>query len=112
MVAELGEGVWSVDLNRQSLGRVAPNIGAHRLQGMFAAAGWQTITVKYGHELLDLFGRLGGDALRRRIDEMSNPEYQRLLRLSAAELRHRLPGTGPEAGAVRALIGNVSDEDL
>src|ERR1700748_3424561 len=47
-VAELGEVVWIVDLNRQSLDRVVPNIGAPRLQGMFAAAGWQVLTVKYG----------------------------------------------------------------
>ena len=48
MVAELGEVVWIVDLNRQSLDRVVPNIGATRLQGMFTAAGWQVLTVKYG----------------------------------------------------------------
>ena len=51
MVAELGELVWVVDLNRQSLDRVVPGIGAPRLQGMFAAAGWQVLTVKYGRLL-------------------------------------------------------------
>ena len=51
MVAELGEVVWIVDFNRQSLDRVVPNIGAPRLQGMFAAAGWQVLTVKYGRLL-------------------------------------------------------------
>ncbi len=85
MVAELGEVVWIVDLNRQSLDRVVPNLGAHRLQGMFAAAGWQVLTVKYGHLLSELFARPGGDALRARIDAMSNPEYQRLLRCDAAQ---------------------------
>ena len=43
-VAELGEIVWIVDLNRQSLDRVVPNIAAGRLESMFAAAGWQVIT--------------------------------------------------------------------
>ena len=80
MVAELGEVVWIVDLNRQSLDRVVPTMGATRLQGMFAAAGWQVLTVKYGRLLEELFARPGGGALRDRIDEMSNPEYQRLLR--------------------------------
>jgi len=112
MVAELGEVVWIVDLNRQSLDRVVPNIGARRLEGMFAAAGWQTITVKYGHELQDLFGRPGGDALRQRIDDMSNPEYQRLLRHSAEQVRDHLPGSGPHAQTIRALITDVSDADL
>ena len=63
MVAELGEVVWIVDMNRQSLDRVVPNIGILRIEGMFAAAGWQVITVKYGHELELLFARPGGHAL-------------------------------------------------
>src|SRR5690348_2184575 len=54
MVAEMGELVWIVDLNRQSLDRIVPNIGAPRMQGMFAAAGWQVITVKYGRLLENL----------------------------------------------------------
>ncbi len=48
---------------------------------MFEAAGWQTITVKYGRRLRELFARRGGEALRARIDQMPNEEYQRLLRL-------------------------------
>ena len=73
-VAELGEIVWIVDLNRQSLDRVVPNIAAGKLQGMFAAAGWQVITLKYGHLLEVLFARPGGAELRQRIHEMTNPE--------------------------------------
>ena len=86
--------LWIVDLNRQSLDRVVPDIAAGRIGAMFEAAGWQTITVKYGRRLRELFARDGGEALRRRIDEMTNEEYQRLLRASPAELRERLPGTG------------------
>ena len=112
MVAELGEVVWIVDLNRQSLDRVVPSIGVTRLQGMFAAAGWQVLTVKYGQLLEDLFGRPGGRPLRERIDQMSNPEYQRLLRCPAAELRTRLPGDGPDAGPVRGLLETVGDDTL
>jgi pyruvate dehydrogenase E1 component len=112
MVAELGEVVWIVDLNRQSLDRVVPSIGVTRLQGMFDAAGWQVLTVKYGRLLEDLFGRPGGGPLRARIDQMSNPEYQRLLRCPAAELRTRLPGDGPDAEPVRALLHTVGDGTL
>ena len=79
----LGEIVWVVDVNRQSLDRVVPDIAADRLQGMFAAAGWQVLTLKYGRLLEELFARPGGDALRQRIDAMPNPEYQRLLRCDA-----------------------------
>ncbi|HEX4092818.1 MAG TPA: pyruvate dehydrogenase, partial [Trebonia sp.] len=111
MVAELGEVVWIVDMNRQSLDRVVPNIGILRIEGMFAAAGWQVITVKYGHELELLFARPGGDALRRRIDEMPNPEYQRLLRLPAGKLRASLP-SGPGAEAIGTLIAGLPDDAL
>ncbi len=62
-VAELGEVVWIVDLNRQSLDRVVPNIAAGRLEAMFAAAGWQVITVKFGTLLESLFSRQGGGAV-------------------------------------------------
>jgi pyruvate dehydrogenase E1 component len=109
MVGELGEVVWIVDLNRQSLDRVVPIIGATRLQGMFDAAGWQVLTVKYGRLLTELFARPGGAALRRRIDEMSNPEYQRLLRCSPAQLRERLPGPDP---GLAALVSELDDAAL
>ena len=112
MVAELGEVCWIVDLNRQSLDRVVPNIGATRLQGMFAAAGWQVLTVKYGRLLEELFTRPGGQALRRRIDEMPNPEYQRLLRCNAAQLRERLPGTGEDAAPIGELLTSLEDDAL
>ncbi|HEY6747760.1 MAG TPA: pyruvate dehydrogenase [Mycobacteriales bacterium] len=112
MVAELGEVVWVVDLNRQSLDRVVPTMGATRLQGMFAAAGWQVLTVKYGRLLEELFARPGGTALRQRIDEMSNAEYQRTLRRSPAELRTVLPGDGPGAAEIGGLIADVPDEQL
>ena len=112
MVADLGEVVWIVDLNRQSLDRVVPGIGTPRLQGMFEAAGWQVLTVKYGRRLEDLFARTGGERLRDRIDRMPNPEYQRLLRCPAAELRTRLAGQGPDAEPIRALLATVGDDAL
>ncbi|GAA1892251.1 transketolase-like TK C-terminal-containing protein [Williamsia serinedens] len=111
-VADLGEIVWIVDLNRQSLDRVVPNIAARRLEQMFTAAGWQVITVSFGRILESLFARPGGDALRRRIVEMPNPEYQRLLRCSAEEVRTRLPGVGPDADAITGVIGDLDDSTL
>ena len=114
MVRELGEVCWIVDFNRQSLDRVVPDVSATRLLGLFEAAGWQVIAVKYGRLLADLYAREGGDALRRRIDSMTNPEYQRLLRCTPLQLRERLPG---EAGAehpddparITALLREVDD---
>jgi pyruvate dehydrogenase E1 component len=110
-VAQLGEIVWIVDLNRQSLDRVVPNIAAERLQAMFTAAGWQVITAKFGKLLEELFRRPGGPALRTRIVEMSNPEYQRLLRCSADEIRSRLPGSG-DTGEIADLIADLDDQTL
>jgi pyruvate dehydrogenase E1 component len=111
-VAELGEVVWIVDLNRQSLDRVVPTMGASRFQGMFAAAGWQVITVKYGRVLEGLFARPGGDRLRARIDDMTNPEYQRLLRHEPKHVRELLPGRGSDAPVIAGLIADLDDAGL
>jgi pyruvate dehydrogenase E1 component len=108
-VAELGEIVWIVDLNRQSLDRVVPILAADRLQQMFGAAGWQVLTIKYGGLLEELFARPGGGALRARIDAMPNPEYQRLLRCDAAQLRERLPDGSAE---IASLLTEVDDSTL
>src|SRR5919198_3852526 len=112
MVPKLGETLWIVDLNRQSLDRVVPDIAAGRIGAMFEAAGWQTITVKYGRRLRELFERPGGTALQRRIDMMTNEEYQRLLRSPADELRERLPGDGRGRKDVNRVIGDLDDQEL
>jgi pyruvate dehydrogenase E1 component len=108
-VAKLGEVLWVIDLNRQSLDRVVPDIAFGRWAQMFEAAGWQTITVKYGRLLEALFERPGGAELRRRIDEMPNEEYQRLLRATPEQLRERLPG---ESGELAALADELDDDEL
>jgi pyruvate dehydrogenase E1 component len=112
LVARLGEVLWIVDVNRQSLDRVVPEIAAGRVGAMFDAAGWQTITVKYGRRLRALFERRGGEALRERIDRMPNDEYQRLLRSPVAELRERLPGEGRARGDVERIVRELDDAEL
>jgi pyruvate dehydrogenase E1 component len=111
-VADLGEIVWIVDLNRQSLDRIVPNIAAGKIEKLFDAAGWQVITLKFGHLLEELMSRPGGDALRRRIVDMSNPEYQRLLRCDAQELRARLAGSGEDASAISGVVDGLDDATL
>ncbi|HVW46671.1 MAG TPA: pyruvate dehydrogenase [Solirubrobacterales bacterium] len=112
MVPSLGELTWVVDLNRQSLDRIVPDIAAGRMQAMFEAAGWQTIVVKYGRLLRELFARKGGDALRRRIDAMPNEEYQHLLRAGPEELRRGVPGAGRGRREIEKLIGDLDDAGL
>ena len=111
MARELGEVLWIVDVNRQSLDRVVPEIAADRLRSMFEAAGWHTITLKYGRRLEALFERSGGRELRRRIDDMSNAEYQSLLRASAEGLRTSLPA-GRGAKRLASLVAELSDHEL
>ena len=80
---------------------------------MFAAAGWQVLTVKYGRLLEELFARPGGEALRARIDEMSNPEYQRLLRCTAAAAAaSACPATARSGRRSRALVDALDDATL
>ncbi len=112
MVPRLGELLWVIDINRQSLDRVVPGMATGRIEGMFQAAGWHCITVKYGSRLREIFSLPGGEALRERIDAMSNEEYQRLLRSDASELRERLPGDGERAAPLRRLIGELDDAAL
>jgi pyruvate dehydrogenase E1 component len=110
-VASLGELLWVIDLNRQSLDRVVPDIQIHRLQGMFAAAGWEVVTLPWGRRLQALFARPGGDELRVRLTEMPNEEYQRMLRVPAAEVVDRVL-TSSSSADLRALVASIPAEDF
>src|SRR5687768_12858907 len=108
MVSKLGEVMWVVDVNRQSLDRVVPDIAAGRLAAMFEAAGWHCVMVKYGP-------KLGAhQPLRERVDAMPNEEYQRLLRAGADELRERLEidASGLDDGDLLATFRDLGGHDL
>jgi pyruvate dehydrogenase E1 component len=110
----LGNVTMIVDLNRQSLDRVIPGIRVRQMEGYFAAAGWQVIEAKYGHRLQALFAGPGGGALRQRIDDMANEEYQVLIRRPGPEARARLIDPAPAVirdDLARSVAG-VSDDDL
>ena len=71
------------------------------------------LEAKYGRRLQTLFERPGGATLRRRIDEMSNEEYQALIRLPGAELRSRiLDRQGIDKAEIAAAIQDIPDETL
>lgn len=112
MVPRLEEVLWVVDINRQSLDRVVPDIAAGRIAAMFESAGWHCITAKYGSTLRRLFTRPGGEGLRARIDAMSNEEYQRLICADPAELRARLLGEGRNRSDVDRVISDLDDREL
>jgi len=123
----LGNVIWIIDLNRQSLDRVIPGIKAARLKALFAGAGWSVLEAKYGTSLEAAMEARGGDALRRRIDSMSNEEYQSLIRvIDGAELRRRLADvadrkwhrgildavTDVPDDQLQTLVGNLGGHDL
>ena len=51
LARRLGNVLWLVDLNRQSLDRVVPGIKAHELEQQFRTVGWQVLELKYGRRL-------------------------------------------------------------
>src|SRR4051794_40993485 len=106
----LGNVLWVVDLNRQSLDRVIPGIKAERLERMFADNGWAVLEAKYGRKLQAAFERPGGEALRRHIDDMPNEEYQSLFAYRGADLRDRFLSAAD--ADVKRAIADVSDDDL
>jgi len=105
---------WVVDLNRQSLDRIVPGMRIERLKQMFAANGWRVIEAKYGTELTQLFAAEGGDTLRRRLDDMSNEEYQGLVAAGSAGVRGRLVArlSSDEPAAIEAATSNLDDAEL
>ncbi len=114
-LTQLDDVIWVVDLNRQSLDRVVPGLRVRQLEAMFQANGWKVIEAKYGRQLTEAFRRPGGDALRRRIDEMSNEEYQYLLRAGVSVVRRELGEdllADRSDGAVRRLLGDLGGHDL
>lgn len=110
-VAQLGEVLWVVDLNRQSLDRIVPDVQIHRLQGMFQAAGWQVLICKWGMHIHQLFSQPGGADFRVRMEQMPNEEYQRLLRSQPEQLPERLLGSNPSS-SLRSLIGSLHVKTL
>ena len=107
----LGNALWIVDLNRQSLDRVIPGIRAAELESHFRSSGWEVIELKYGGRLRAAFAERGGDLLRRRIDEMPNEAYQALYGASAEAVRAALlePFEDDERASLAALLDAEDD---
>ena len=106
----LGNFTMVVDLNRQSLDRVIPDIAAERLKQFFSNAGWHVAEAKYGSRLSAAFNAPGGDALQSHIDGMSNEAYQELFTVSDSELRSKFC-EGADTAVVR-LADERSDREL
>jgi pyruvate dehydrogenase E1 component len=105
----LGNVMWVVDFNRQSLDRVVPGVRIAHWRGQFEAAGWHVAEAKYGRRLQARFAEPYGGALRAWINNMPNEHYQSLFGLAGEQLRERfLDGAPP--GVDRSLAGVPDDE--
>ncbi|MFQ5520614.1 MAG: 1-deoxy-D-xylulose-5-phosphate synthase N-terminal domain-containing protein [Candidatus Methylomirabilia bacterium] len=114
VVSRLGNVLWVVDINRQSLDRITPDTRVRQIRELFAVNGWRVIELSHGSRLTAFFQRAGGERLRQRLDGMPNAEYQSLLRLPAASARKVLT-TSPDGSLdpeLDRLLGEVSDEGL
>jgi pyruvate dehydrogenase E1 component len=108
--AGLGDVLWIIDVNRQSLDRVVPGVRIAQWEQQFAAAGWHVASAKYGRRLQAAFARPGGAALRDWIDAMPNEQYQSLFGLPAAEVAGRFCDGAP--GAVTRFCAGVPEGEL
>lgn len=106
----LGNVMWIVDANRQSLDRVIPGMKIKKLAEFFADAGWHVVEAKYGRKLEAAFAQPGGTALRKYIDEMSNERYQSLFALQGSDLRAKFLEGAPKS--VEKFVAKVSDDDI
>jgi pyruvate dehydrogenase E1 component len=106
----LGDVLWIVDVNRQSLDRVVPGVRIAQWEQQFSAAGWHVVEAKYGQALQAAFSQPGGGALRAWIDAMPNEHYQSLFGLEPAAVRQRfLDGAPPP---VQEFCAGIRDADL
>ena len=106
----LGNVMWVVDFNRQSLDRVVPGIRIVQWRAQFEAAGWHVREVKYGGQLMAEYAKPGGEFLRQWIDSMPNEQYQSLFALRGSDLRNRFIEGSP--AELERWVEQYSDEEL
>ncbi len=113
-VARLGNVLWIVDVNRQSLDRIVPDSRRRQLPELFRVNGWRVIELRWGSHLRGLFSRRGGERLAHRLDAMSYAEYQSLLRLPPSAVRKALVSTpdGSTNPVLDGLLAGIPDEAL
>jgi pyruvate dehydrogenase E1 component len=108
----LGDVLWIVDVNRQSLDRVVPETRTRELGELFRACGWRVQELRWGRRLQAMLQRPGGERLAERLQSMRSVEYQRLLRLAPGAVRKALvtsPDGGLDAALDRLLAGTTDD---
>jgi pyruvate dehydrogenase E1 component len=108
--ANLGNVMWIVDFNRQSLDRIIPGVRIAQWRAQFEAAGWHVKEVKYGSKLKKVFEDSGSKTFKVWFDEIPNEQYQSLFGLTAQEARIRFLEGSPDG--VSQFLEKYRDEQL
>jgi len=106
----LGNVMWVVDFNRQSLDRVIPGIRIAQWRAQFEAAGWHVAEVKYGSKLKKAFAVAGSDSFKQWFDDIPNEQYQSLYGQKLEDLRTRFLDGAPKG--VEEHLTRYSDTEL
>lgn len=103
---------WIIDYNRQSLDGVVREGLWRRIEAIFGAFGWEVVRLKYGALQRAAFAEPGGERLRDWIDTCPNQLYSALTFQGGGAWRQRLLDEIGDQGAVTALLGRRSDDEL
>ncbi len=108
--ARLGNVLWIVDVNRQSLDRVRSGSSIMEFAKRFESSGWHVVEAKYGTRIQEYCARAGDEALLRVLDSLENREYQRLLREPVEGFRRSLGEATPID--ISRVAPDLTDGDL
>jgi len=106
----VGNVMWVVDFNRQSLDRVIPGIRIAQWRAQFEAAGWHVAEVKYGSKLKKAFALPGSECFKQWFDDIPNEQYQSLFGQKQEDLRARFLDGAP--AGVAEHLKQYSDTEL
>jgi pyruvate dehydrogenase E1 component len=108
--SNLGNVMWVVDFNRQSLDRIIPGVRIEQWRSQFEAAGWHVEEVKYGSKLKKVFEDVASESFKKWFDQIPNEQYQSLFGLKPTEARERFLDGSP--AGVSAFLERYSDDEL
>lgn len=106
----VGNVMWVVDFNRQSLDRVIPGIRILQWRAQFEAAGWHVAEVKYGSKLKKAFTQPGSEIFKQWFDDIPNEQYQSLYGQKLEDVRARFLDGAP--AGVAEHLKQYSDSQL
>jgi len=106
----LGNVMWIVDFNRQSLDRVIPGVRIEQWRAQFEAAGWHVKEVKYGSKLKRVFEDDASEGFKQWFNQIPNEQYQSLFGLKPTEARERFLDGSPQG--VSTFLERYGDDEL